>query len=367
MIDIRQIKQGKDLVSDVASLKSIRTIKENVVVLNNQEIFTLSYSPIEGFKVEMFVNGVRYLEGEAFTRVDKAITWTFRADADPSGFDLITSDKVSFKYETTEEEVLTDPEEPVGGVLPEGSLEGTENEIILGDYTFLGEVEGENLFGYEQVGGSQISAKNGIPLNIVSATGFNPGGQDLHLDTAYLKFRKDIGENAGQILFVAQKAVRSHISWNMINGGNFNQYGQPGYSGTTVGKENSAVYGDMVKPINGNTYKIRLLTGANANPVSGSETERHDNSEWDHLIVALADKGIVNGIDYGTVTGYNPYFESGNFGIGHSCWTQEQEQGKEDNRIFRGLYGVGYFLDNPSDFGDNAYGWRPALEWVPTP
>ncbi len=105
MIDIRQIKDGKTLVSDVADLKAVRVVKENIAVTeNSQTAFTLTYLPVEGFKVEMFVNGVRYLEGETFTRVSKAITWTFVSNADPAGFDLITTDKVSFKYETTEEE-----------------------------------------------------------------------------------------------------------------------------------------------------------------------------------------------------------------------------------------------------------------------
>ncbi len=100
LIHLSQVSQGKSLLTDVADLKAISAVNEVLTVTENgQEIFTLTHLPIDNYEVEMFVNGLRYLEDEAFTRIDKAITWTFRADATPNaGFDLETADTVSFNY-----------------------------------------------------------------------------------------------------------------------------------------------------------------------------------------------------------------------------------------------------------------------------
>ena len=215
---------------------------------------------------------------------------------------------------------------------PIGNLENEPVNLNTG-YHFLGRVTREQLFGI----GQTITSH------------FNPSGTFLNTTTDYLKFKRDSDD---LIIFVAQKPVKHSVSWQAINGGNSNQYGQPGYSGTTVGKENSGVYGDMQKTINGEKYKLRLLTGGDANPASSA------GGEWDHLIVGL---NTLNSSIYN-----NAYFGTGS-GVGRQSWVQEQEISDTSNRVRRGYWSVSYFdYVSLSITVSNSTGWRPALELIPS-
>jgi hypothetical protein len=208
-----------------------------------------------------------------------------------------------------------------------GPIPGTLLNIpVGGGYTFLGEVTTPQLFGENQT----------------ILDHFNPTGTNFNTDTNYLKF-----ENTnGTILFVPKTPVKHSISWDAINGGNATQ---------DPSNVNSGVYGAMQKTINGETYKIRLLKGANTNPSSGSDTARHDNSEWDHLLVALNthNSSIYN----------DAYFGTGS-GNGRGSWTQEQYESISSSRVSRGYYGLSIFVYENSFNTHSNNGWRPVLELV---
>jgi hypothetical protein len=211
------------------------------------------------------------------------------------------------------EEIQTTSTGPIPGTLL--------NIAVGGGYTFLGEVTTAQLFGTGQT-----------ILNH-----FNPSGTNFNTTTNYLKF-----ENTnGTVLFVAKTPVKHTISWDAINGGNATQ---------NAGNVNSGVYGAMQKTINGETYKIRLLTGGNANPASSA------GREWNHLLVAL---NTHNSSVYN-----DAYFGTGS-GNGGRSWTQEQHSSTSSDRVLRGGDGVSDFDYRNSVGTHSLRGWRPALELVP--
>jgi uncharacterized repeat protein (TIGR02543 family) len=203
-----------------------------------------------------------------------------------------------------------------------GPIPGTLLNIpVGGGYTFLGEITTAQLFGSGQT----------------ILDHFNPTGTNFNTTTNYLKF-----ENTdGTVLFVAKTPVKHTISWDAINGGNATQ---------NAGNVNSGVYGAMQKTINGETYKIRLLTGGNANPASSA------GGEWDHLLVALN--------TYNSSVYNDAYFGTGS-GNGRRSWTQEQHSSGSSARVHRGYDGVSSFRTNYSYNANSDHGWRPALELVP--
>ena len=235
-----------------------------------------------------------------------------------------------------------------GGGVPEGNLEnspidlGNSNQYlgIVSDLMTIGELE-------EATGIDDNTAYGGQRMSHVE----NSDDQ-----IPFLKFEK----NDGTILFVAQKTVRNYIAWDAINGGTNEQNTS---SDPTNGNVNSAVYGAMRTEIDGNTYKIRLLTGADGNPADGetqSSASDHSNGiagphEWNDLIVKLHDGNTYD----------DDFFELGNWGNGHASWTQEEHGSISFDRVIRGGGGVSNFTINRYSYDTYSFiGWRPALELV---
>jgi hypothetical protein len=204
--------------------------------------------------------------------------------------------------------------------IPNGSLEESPFDLRNG-CLFLGEVSTKQIFG----------SKNTI-LNY-----FNPEGKNMNVSTDYLKFK----DENGSILFVAKIPVKRSISWNAINGGNSNQ---------DPGSINSAVYEAMKRDINGNIFKIRLLTGGNANPATDP------GGEWDRLIVGL------NTYDLNI---YNDSYFGNTPRKGISSWVQEQYGYTPSFRANRGYVNISLFSFKTSANSLSQCCWRPVLEWVP--
>lgn len=197
---------------------------------------------------------------------------------------------------------------------PIGNLEDNPIDFKNGNY-FLGKVSNKDIFGQ----------------NKTIKDFFNPNGEDVNIGTNFLKFKK--GDRT--VLFVAQKPVKSHISWDSINGGSSIQ---------DVNSVKSGVYGAMVKEINNQSYKIRLLTGSN-------------NKEWDNSLLALNTHNPSKYNDAYFGTHYH-------YGDGSASWTQEQYDSNSLFRVIRG--GVGVSISSNSSPNDtcSSYAWRPVLELV---
>ena len=207
---------------------------------------------------------------------------------------------------------------------------------------------------------------------LASAIGLSAGA--AMADAGWLKFY--VGPNAdcnrglcAYVLFVAKMPLRRAVSWNNIN---------------------------AVRPVDGSgaaitigddSYKVRLLTGADANPsthTSGATTCATNpgaTSEWNDLFYRIhAD--VPNcatptvGMQGGSATTRHGGPQVGGnwddltdaetgvmytLNSGSVSWCQEVNGA---SRVYRGVGGVAFFTANPPTFNDNNAGWRPALELV---
>lgn len=155
----------------------------------------------------------------------------------------------------------------------------------------------------------------------------------INSDTTWLKFA-----HTGKTLFVAKRPVRHSISWNMLNA-----------KGIVFGKE-------LV--IGGNKYKIRLLTGGNANPAESS------GGEWNDLMYRISAEDPT-----GT---FWARYTSGDLNdvtdpqLGHLKFVQEASSGFASYSIVRGYSGqISSFGAVPSSSNENGAGWLPVLELIP--
>ena len=167
----------------------------------------------------------------------------------------------------------------------------------------------------------------------------------------------------GKILFVAKKAFRNSISWDHINNAN-------------------AVYGDKSVVIDGLSYKIRLLKGANKDPAGAYKGSICHGSEWNRLMLPIHQEAISKNWAYpdnvesdipvwahslGTGA-QNRYTDEDlltkkGYGSGSYSWCQEVAESAA-YRVYRGNDGVSY---SDSATSSNTYGyrgWRPCLELV---
>jgi hypothetical protein len=165
-------------------------------------------------------------------------------------------------------------------------------------------------------------------------------GTSHNSDAGWLKFSSN-----GKTLYVAMKTFRYSISFDNINAV-------------------SGVYGNRTVMIDGNLYKIRLLTGATTDP--GSTSGR----EW---------KSLMYGVHTSTNPQWGPGYSNTDLGIGSgngaASFIQERSTASTQSnyRLARGEGGItsirymyssnaGYIF--PSTI-NSVLGWRPVLELVP--
>lgn len=200
---------------------------------------------------------------------------------------------------------------PLPGGIPGPSLlaAGTDQ---LGWY---GEVSGAAF-----ITGSALAAQIGLTAGVA----INP-------NAGWLKF-----SHLGKMLFVAKKTIRSTVSWNHLNAVN-------------------AVLGNRIIEIGAHRYRIRLLTGGNANPASVA------GGEWNALIYRVHE-------DDPTETNWKNYTNSELYvGLpsmpGVFSWCQELSVWPTYS-FGRGQHSVLHHAYNLSDDPNVSGGWRPVLEYV---
>ncbi len=217
--------------------------------------------------------------------------------------------------------------------------------LIAGDMQagFFGEVSASEL-----ISGTDLASLVGISQ-----------GTSQNSTVGWLKFAWK-----GKILFVAKKAFRNSISWNHINNAN-------------------AVYGDKSVVIDGLSYKIRLLKGANKDPAGASEGSICHGSEWNRLMLPIHQEAISKNWAYpdnvesdipvwahnlgtGTQGRYTDedLLTHYDHGSGSRSWCQETRKDNAAYRVNRGNSGVSYSYSYPSSDTYRSLGWRPCLEFV---
>lgn len=179
-------------------------------------------------------------------------------------------------------------------------------------------------------------------------------GVSLHSTAGWLHF-----EDEGKTKYISKRPLRHTVSWDELN---------------AVG----AVFGTKTAIINGDTYKVRLLSGANTNPstaVNGSFDHAGTHGcEWNRLLYHISAKPFTNGnnrlASEGIVVGdWASYSEADlvtSYIPGNGSYNWCQETGTEGTqRITRGSAGVSYLYQGDSSYAGSSYGWRPVLELVP--
>lgn len=225
------------------------------------------------------------------------------------------------------------------------------NNIVLpstrgpGPDTLLAGDSNAGYFGITSV--TQLIATNQLASNIGLSA-----GTDQFNNEGWLKFIID-----GRIIFVAKKPSRYGISWDSINAVN-------------------AVNGSRMVNINGLTYRIRLMKGAQNNPSNNIDADRDAiGSEWNRLMLPIHEQAKTKAWAYPAYTGTDvPDWGIGftdadllthnSHGQGSYTWCQETIVSSSTSRVIRGHSGVSNSNGDSSINTNTNYGWRPVLELV---
>lgn len=159
-------------------------------------------------------------------------------------------------------------------------------------------------------------------------------GTSQHTSEPWLKFN-----HHGKTLFVAKKPYRHSISWDAIAAIN-----------AVYGGETDATFTSDFN----DTFRVRLLTGGDADPASNA------GGEWNDLIYRVH-------IDDPTGTNWASYTNTDivvGSGYGRYSWVQETDASNAGYRVFRGISSLTSFLTYTSSTANSFYGWRPCLELI---
>ena len=184
---------------------------------------------------------------------------------------------------------------------------------------------GLGYFGF--VPASELITGNTLASNIGLSA-----GTAINSNAGWLKWIRH-----GIIMFVALKPLRYNLSWDHINA-------------------RGAVFGTRTVSIGGKTYKVRLLTGGDADPAEGA------GGEW-NLIMYGAHKDMEPNWDGYSDADLVTISSAGN---GSYSWCQETSASYPTDRVVRGGYSgvAGFSMSSPSDRHESN-GWRPVLELLP--
>lgn len=209
------------------------------------------------------------------------------------------------------------------GATPGGSvIQGSPVEFPApGPQALVGGDETLGFYG-EAVSGDLIDGET-----LATETGFT-AGTPYYTDTSWLKFALD-----GKTLFVAKKPVRHSLSWNQLNAANL-------------------IHGDTVLDWQGRTYRVRVLTGGDADPASTV------GGEWNQLMYRVHVDGPVD-THWETYT--NSQIHIGSTRTARATFCQERTVNGEV--VARGT-SITYFNTPPASRGSDAFGWRPVLELI---
>ena len=199
-------------------------------------------------------------------------------------------------------------------------------------------------------------------------------------DAGWLKFA-----SKGKVLFIAKQTFMYGVSWDHLYGRGL-VYGTDDEGkaprGTSTNQLTTVEHG-------GNRFKVRLLTGANADPFPESDPlfftadmvdmDVGGGSEWNDLIYRVhVDIPTSDGTDGMTADRHGGPQVSDNWtnysnadlnvavGNGRYTWCQEQSDITSSSRVGRGADDVAVFLRDGAYTAGSTAGWRPVLELVPS-
>lgn len=188
--------------------------------------------------------------------------------------------------------------------------------------------------------GDELASRIGLTLGI-----------SQYSNTDWLKFAID-----GKIIFRPMKAIKYNSSWDDIDAAN-------------------AVYGDKTIDINGFTYKVRLMKGAENDPYNDEDSDRDaTGSEWNRLMLPIHENAPSSFAypqfvdepteDWGINFSDADLLTHIDYGDGSQVWCQETLRSNSSDRVLRGGSGVSYSYWGTSVFSNPDRGWAPVLELV---
>ena len=164
-------------------------------------------------------------------------------------------------------------------------------------------------------------------------------GVDQNSDAGWLKFY--VGTRAAcnytgqeKVLLIAKQSFKHTVSWDQIN-------------------NSQLVSGKRTVSINGHSYNVRLMTGGEASPGTGSE--------WNELIYRVHAEQPESKSNWETFDTIETNITRGD---GRYTWCQETPPFKPTERVCLGYYGLAIWLTGSSSFSNTSTGWRPVLEQV---
>ncbi len=185
-----------------------------------------------------------------------------------------------------------------------------------------------------------VDATHGFPSGsrISELAGVSQGTLQFDTNLVWLKFFID-----GKVLFIARNNIRSSVSWNTLN-------------------NNGLVYGTKTIVHDGETFKVRLLNGAESDP-SDTPYEyyatRPDPTEWGRTLRRVADVSIKGTSEWSNYLAADLNFHGG---VNGASWCQETQKNYSTEALIRGLPGNDVIYRTKSD---TMYrNWRPVLEWI---
>lgn len=249
-----------------------------------------------------------------------------------------------------------------GGKVYYENINVSDNNIVNSSYEFLGEAPAAELISGDDLA-NELNITEGVPQ---------------YSNEPWLKFTKK-NETTGKLttMYVAKKPLRYSMSWDqMYAKGLVYGDGKPG--------------GDATVVINGQTYKVRLMRGAdiNLNPrliIKRNPLINH-NSEWNRMMLPIHEQAIDKSWTYknNVEKDLKPFvhnFGSGNqgrytdadllthsdFGKGTNSSMQEKIERTEQPEPYilgRGIGSVSFSIPGNSNGTGPSRGWRPVLELI---
>ena len=171
--------------------------------------------------------------------------------------------------------------------------------------------------------------------DLASELGFTSGAAQ-NSDTGWLKFYSGPNSTCNttastQVLYIPKMSFRHSVQWNQINAANL-------------------VFGTRTVSVGGATYRVRLMTGGEASPGTGSE--------WNELIYRVHAAQPESKSNWETFDTIETNITSGN---GRSTWCQETSGGR---RVMRGNVGLASWNTGLHNYTYANGAWRPVLEWI---
>ena len=197
---------------------------------------------------------------------------------------------------------------------------------------FLGETVGQSdLISYEDLR---------TAVGFTQGTKFASNGTDV-----WLKFKFD-----STITYIAKTLVNRSVSWNYIN---------------SIG----CVYGENQINIGGLKYKVRLIRGANYDPIFFDRAYASENtfeSEWDRVFYPLIKDSSSIPVQFQVPNAqYNQNDFMGMSGAVYETLCMETSSQNSSNCMYRGYLDVTYAVcDIPKSRKGSYDCWRPLLELI---